>query len=195
MNNNHKGPAKADRFHVALLHDQMHDKSGAIVTTSLTMIDVHDISRSARTFGVARTFIVHPSPTIRKLARTLQRHWEEGFGATYNPNRKEALEYISIVTELDEAIASIERTTGKRPIIIATSAKEGGTRVSFETTREMLLTTDNCYLMMLGTGWGMSESLLARADIFLEPVRGGGEYNHLSVRSACAIMLDRLFGS
>ena len=26
----------------------------------------------------------------------------------------------------------------------------------------------------------------------LEPIRGSGEYNHLSVRSACAIILDRL---
>jgi hypothetical protein len=47
---------------------------------------------------------------------------------------------------------------------------------------------------MFGTGWGMSQELLDRADIFLDPINGPKEYNHLSVRSACAIMLDRLFG-
>ena len=179
---------------VVLLHDQMHDRTGSIVTTSLTLIDVHDIARSARTFGATATYIAHPAPTIRKLARTLKDHWETGFGATYNPNRKEALEYISIVSDLDEAIAKIDARTGKLPTIIATSAKPGGARISFLDLRTTLSSTSDPFLLMFGTGWGMSESLLSRANLFLEPVNGPGEYNHLSVRSACAIILDRLFG-
>jgi hypothetical protein len=35
---------------------------------------------------------------------------------------------------------------------------------------------------------------MAAADIILDPVRGIGPYNHLSVRSATAIILDRLCG-
>ena len=31
-----------------------------------------------------------------------------------------------------------------------------------------------------------------RADYFLEPIKGPTDYNHLSVRAACAIMLDRI---
>ena len=50
------------------------------------------------------------------------------------------------------------------------------------------------YLLMFGTGWGMSEELLERSDYFLEPVSGPTDYNHLSVRSACAVILDRLLG-
>ncbi|RLB43293.1 MAG: hypothetical protein DRH23_16495, partial [Deltaproteobacteria bacterium] len=33
-----------------------------------------------------------------------------------------------------------------------------------------------------------------RADVFLEPIVGPTDFNHLSVRAAVAITLDRLFG-
>jgi hypothetical protein len=35
---------------------------------------------------------------------------------------------------------------------------------------------------------------MEQADYILEPIYGPGEYNHLSVRSAVAIILDRLLG-
>jgi hypothetical protein len=35
---------------------------------------------------------------------------------------------------------------------------------------------------------------MADADYILDPLVGSGNYNHLSVRSAVAIMLDRLLG-
>jgi hypothetical protein len=179
---------------VVLLHDKMMNKEGRLITASLTLIDVHDIARSSRTYGLTNAFIAHPSPALRSLARTLKQHWDEGFGATYNPNRKDALETISIVTDLDEAIRAIDLRCGKLPRLIATSAREGGTRVSFAEMRKTLESSNDPYLLMLGTGWGMSDEILNRADLFLEPVYGPGEYNHLSVRSACAIMLDRLRG-
>lgn len=177
---------------VILLHDQMVDKHNRPITSSLTLIDVHDIARSARTYCVDKVYISHPSPGIRKLARTLKSHWEEGFGSTYNPNRKEALENIDIVCDPDEAIHKIDVRTGRLPKLIATSARGGSRRINFPEMRNLLSSSDQPYLLMLGTGWGMSEELLARADYFLEPVKGPGDYNHLSVRSACAIMLDRL---
>jgi hypothetical protein len=172
----------------------MMDRQNKIVTTSLTMIDVHDIARSSRTYGVKKTFIAHPAPTIRKLSRTLKNFWEEGFGAEYNPNRKDALEIIDIVSDLDDAIHKIDLETGKLPKLIATSAKPGGNRITFAGLKELLTSSDQPYLLMFGTGHGMSDELLNRANLFLEPINGPTEYNHLSVRSACAIMLDRLFG-
>jgi hypothetical protein len=176
---------------VVLLHDGMVDKQKKLVTASLTLIDVHDIARSSATYGSTGFYVAHPAPTIRKLARALKTHWEEGFGATYNPNRKEAIEHVNIVSDLDEAIAAIDARAGKLPKLIATSARDGGKRINFDECRKLLGNGDP-YLLMLGTGHGMAESLLQRADYFLEPVKGPGEYNHLSVRSACAIMLDRL---
>lgn len=180
---------------VVLLHDQMVDKQGTPITSSLTLIDIHDIARSAKTYGLRTVFIAHPNPTMRKLGRALKEHWEEGYGATYNPNRKEAIGGVEVVSSLDEAITQIDARTGQLPTLVATSAKDGGSRVRFSEFRATLSSgKSDPYLLMLGTGWGMSEALLQRAQLFLEPVKGPTVYNHLSVRSACAIILDRLLG-
>ena len=179
---------------VILLHEGMVDKEGKLVTTSLTLIDIHDIARSSATYGAQRAYIAHPSPALRKLAHTIEQHWEEGYGSTYNPDRKTAIEGIEIISDLDEAIHKIDLRTGKIPKLIATSAQEGDSRLSYHEMRRIMHDTDDPFLLMFGTGWGMGPDLLGRADYFLEPVRGSGSYNHLSVRSACAIILDRLMG-
>ena len=53
-------------------------------------------------------------------------------------------------------------------------------------------------LIVLGTGWGIAEPFFKEVHTFLGPVYGplGSEgYNHLSVRAAGAVILDRLFGT
>jgi hypothetical protein len=42
------------------------------------------------------------------------------------------------------------------------------------------------------TGYGLADTVLEQADALLEPIRGRDGYNHLSVRSAAAILFDRL---
>ena len=52
-------------------------------------------------------------------------------------------------------------------------------------------------VLVFGTGWGISDVFYPEVHRILAPVYGpeGSEgYNHLSVRSAVAIILDRLFG-
>lgn len=188
-----KSPNNPD-LSVILLHDDMVDKNGRIVTTSLTLIDLHDIARTSRTYGVKTAFIAHSSPTIRNLGGRMRAHWETGYGLTYNPNRKDALEVVDIVCNLDEATEKIKARTGKEPCLVATSARPLPNRVSFKTLRHELLPTNDPFLIMFGTGWGMSSNLLAKANYFLEPLPGVGEYNHLSVRAAVAIIVDRLLG-
>ena len=179
---------------VVLLHDDMVNKEGRHVTTSLTMIDTHDIARSSRTYDVSTFYVSHSSPTLRRLAKTLKSHWEEGFGATYNPKRKTALEVTKIVSSLDEAITDIELRTGRLPKLIATTAARGEGRLGYQAMRQIIEKGDMPYLLMFGTGWGMSDELFNRADYYLEPVEGPVPYNHLSVRSAAAIVMDRLRG-
>ena len=128
------------------------------------------------------------------VVRTVKEHWDSGFGSTYNPNRQDALGVLSIVSDLDEAILQIERKTGHLPKLIATSAKDGKDRVSYSTMRSEISQTDAPFLLMFGTGWGMSDELMARANYVLKPIDGPTGYNHLSVRAACAIILDRLAG-
>lgn len=179
---------------VVLLHAGMVDREGKIVTTSLTLIDIHDIARSSATFGVNRAFIAHPSPVLRKLAHTIENHWEEGYGSTYNPDRKRAIETIEVVSDLDEAIHEIHLRTAKLPHLIATSAQPGPLRISYAEMKEVMKASNDPYLLMFGTGHGMGDALLSRAEYMLDPIYGPGDYNHLSVRSACAIILDRLLG-
>ncbi len=179
---------------IILLHENMLNKEGKLITTSLTMIDSHDISRSSRTYQLSEFFIAHPSNTLQDLANTLKKHWVDGYGAKYNTNRGEALELITIVDNYEQAKEKIKTRTGKTPKIIATSAKTGENRIGYSDLKEELKNGDP-YLLLLGTGWGLSDSYLSEVDFFLAPILGPGDYNHLSVRSAAAIMLDRLFGS
>ena len=50
------------------------------------------------------------------------------------------------------------------------------------------------YALVLGTAWGLADTFIKQADYCLEPICGPTDYNHLSVRSAAAILLDRLLG-
>lgn len=177
---------------VALLHDEMYDKTERVVTTSITLIDVHDIARSSKTYGTQALYVTHSSPIMRRLARSITSHWESDFGAAYNPNRKEALALIDVVVNLDEAIQKIDLRTKKLPKLIATDARPGMGRITFSEMRAAILQNTEPYLLMVGTGWGMSQPLLDRAEYYLEPIWGPTEYNHLSVRAATAILLDRL---
>jgi hypothetical protein len=120
-------------LYVALLHHPVYDKNGAVVTTSVTNLDVHDIARLARTFGVRAFYVCTPVPTLRRLVERIMRHWETGPGSTYNVTRKEALRVVRLVADLDEAMADVERETAVLPRVVATSARPGAERLSFAT--------------------------------------------------------------
>jgi hypothetical protein len=98
------------------------------------------------------------------------------------------------VVDLDAAVLEVEREVGDRPILVATSAKAGPSRTAFVDLRQQLRQSAAPHLLMLGTGWGLTTDILDRADLVLEPIRGPAKYNHLPVRAAAAIMLDRLLG-
>jgi len=178
---------------IALVHHPVVDKNGKLVTTAVTNIDIHDIARSARTYGVRRFFVVTPVEASRALARRIIEHWETGFGATYNANRKDALSLVRLAPDLDGAIAEVEIETGRRPKLVVTSARPAAEALSFVRYRELLAGDPVPHLILFGTGWGLADSLLERADHRIEPIAPGG-YNHLSVRAAAAVILDRVLG-
>ncbi|HMO02271.1 MAG TPA: RNA methyltransferase [Oligoflexia bacterium] len=180
---------------VALLHEHQLNKEGALITTSVTLLDVHDIARSSMTYGIESFFVVHPSESMRSLVGTMARHWQEGYGATYNPTRKEALSLLQVRSSFSELLGELKKTYGEKLKIISTSARFSPETISFVDLKSKISAdTNGVYLILFGTGWGMSDQLMALADLRLQPICGQGEYNHLSVRSACAIVLDRLFG-
>jgi tRNA (guanine37-N1)-methyltransferase len=181
-------------INVALIHYPVLNKEGMVITSSVTNLDLHDIARSSRSFGVDSYYIVHPTKTMRKLLDKICEHWAEGYGATYNPNRKDALGTVRIVPDFDDVIHSIEEQSGKLPKIIVTSAREYPNSFSFEGMKKELAVSKDPHLIVFGTGWGLSDEFIQRADYILEPIKGATDFNHLSVRAAAAIILDRLLG-
>jgi tRNA (guanine37-N1)-methyltransferase len=178
--------------YVALLHYPVYDKNGQIVTTAVTNMDIHDIARSGRTYGIRGFYVVTPVKALQKLARKIIHHWEQGYGSQYNVTRKQALALARITDTLDEVLIDIERECGEKPLLIVTSARPGGKRTSFTELQDMLIKTRQPFLLILGTGWGLTEAIFSRSDYVLEAIEGPTDYNHLSVRSAAAILLDRL---
>ena len=181
-------------LYVALLHHPVLDKNGAVVTTAVTNIDVHDIGRMSRTFGVRGFYVCTHVETLRRLVARIIRHWESGPGATYNETRKEALSLVRQAPDLDAALTDIEHETGQLPRLVATTARDGADRLSYDALRKRLASDDRPQLLIFGTGWGLTPEVLDRIDDILEPIRGRDAYNHLSVRSAAAIILDRVRG-
>jgi len=183
----------AGRTYVALLHHPVYDKRGRVVATAITNLDIHDIARACRTFGLAGFFLTTPIAAQRELGSRIISHWRGGFGAVYNERRKEALEVVTIASDLDEVRARVREHAGAEPLTCATCARPRGTLTEGELLGEVRA-SGRPLLLLFGTGWGLTEELLGGVDRVLRPIRGGTDYNHLSVRSAVAIVLDRLFG-
>ena len=182
------------RISLALVHYPVLGKRGEIITTSITNIDLHDIARTCKTYDVESLYIVHPTKILRRLSEKIFEHWDSGFGATYNPNRREALALLKIVPTLEDVILDLQTRLGKKPTIVTTSAKSDNDTISYENLRAVISKTDTPYLVLFGTGWGLADDVMEMAKYRLEPILGRGNYNHLSVRSAAAIILDRLLG-
>jgi hypothetical protein len=180
---------------LALVHHPVLDRQGAVITTAITNLDLHDLARSACTYGVRSLFIVHPVLAQRELALRVKTHWVGGSGARRIPTREPAMSLLEVVPSLDDVHAALG---GRARIdIYATSARSEDRRtLGYSDARSRMATSDRVPLVLFGTGWGLASSLLDDADVLLAPITGASEtgYNHLSVRAACAIILDRLFG-
>jgi hypothetical protein len=182
------------RLAIALVHRPVLDKEGLVVTTALTNLDVHDLARSARTYGCTDYFVVHPVEIQRQLASRIVEHWTEGSSAKRIPTRKDALSIVRPVATLDDAVAALGGAGSDVEIwVTAARVLEGKTTLSFEAARARLEgESGGPVLLVFGTGWGLAPEIIDRAHGVLEPIRGAGTWNHLSVRAACAIALDRL---
>ena len=95
---------------------------------------------------------------------------------------------------VEAVIKNIEKIEGKVPKIITTSAKKFPNTVSYRELGKEIIEDEAPYLILFGTGWGLTDEIMDISYSILEPVRGKTEYNHLSVRSAVSIILDRLLG-
>lgn len=159
----------------------------------MTTVDIHDIARSAKTFDVKGFYVITPLESQGQLVRRLLRHWVEGRGATYNPTRQAALSLVKVEESTEGVVGDISRHWNSGVRVVATGARSHRGNIGYHQLREMLLEASQPFLLLFGTGWGLTEEVIRDADYILAPIEGS-HYNHLSVRSAAAIILDRLLG-
>lgn len=165
-----------------------------MIATALTTIDIHDLARLARTYGVGGFYLVTPLKSQQELAKRVVNHWVRGWGAEYNPTRKEALSLVRVADDLEGAVKGIEAEGRQAVKTIATAARRYAQARSFMEISDILRRDRReSYLILFGTGWGLTRETVSRSDYILEPIEGR-DYNHLSVRTAAAIILDRLLG-
>jgi tRNA (guanine37-N1)-methyltransferase len=197
-------PSKADdklfaplraRTHVALVHHPIVDRNGAIVTSALTNFDIHDLARSTMTYGLAGYHIVTPITSQREKAEHIAKLWmadEQG------EHRAVALRLIRTAESVEAVIAALTEEHGEAPTVVATSARADSFAGAARRTSSDLLAEASLapapLLLLLGTGWGLADQLIPSVSRVLAPIEGASPWNHLSVRSAGAVILDRLFG-
>lgn len=181
---------------VALMHYPTQDRVGDLVATNITNFDIHDIARACRVYGIDRYYIIHPIKEQLMFVERVLDHWNVGEGAKFNPMRKTALRDVYVAENLDQARANWGYKNAK---IVATHAKDLNDipRYSFKGFQEVLATSEDPYILIFGTGFGLTRSFMEACDGLLEPIKGSSvdDYRHLSVRSAVSICLDRLLGS
>ena len=160
----------AARAYVALLHHPVYDKRSRVVATAITNLDIHDIARACRTFGLGGFFLTTPIAAQRELGSRIISHWRGGFGAVYNARRKEALDIVTIASDLDEVRARVREHAGAEPLTCATCARPRGTVTEGQLLGEVRA-SGRPLLLLFGTGWGLTEELLAGVDRVLATLK------------------------
>ncbi|AIY86770.1 MULTISPECIES: RNA methyltransferase [unclassified Thermotoga] len=183
-----------EKVYVTLIHYPIRGKDGSIISTAVTNLDVHDIARTARTYNLKGYYIVTNLRAQQDMVSKMLKFWREGFGSRYNPSRAESLKLVKLKSYLEDVLEDIESVEGERPLIFFTSAKKRENDISFEEGRRIIMETEKPVLILLGTGWGLPDEILEISDYVLEPIRAQSDFNHLSVRAAAAIIIDRLIG-
>jgi hypothetical protein len=202
----------------------MVDRNGKEVTTAVTNLDIHDIARSCKTFGVQKYFVVNPEEEQRRIVSAILNHWNGELSLSYHPARAKALERVQFAATFEEAYNDAAFESGAQPFVVMPDARDlkayfGENPSAPESSPERPWTYAELrerlssglpgdspaesrvlrpLMIVFGTGWGIAPSFFGKVDRALVPIRADREenrkYNHLSVRAAAAIVLDRVFG-
>ena len=189
---------------LALVHHPVLNRQGKVVTSAITNVDLHDLARSGRTFGIRNVFVVSPVTLQQRMVGEVLYHWTQGEGSGHE-RRADAMRRVTAVPSLADAVTAIHTRTGCAPVVAVTGAQMREPNATFASVREQVLATGGYegkpLLVVFGTGWGLAPPVIDAADLRLPPllrdprvIDAEGDYNHLSVRAAVAIALDRLLG-
>lgn len=178
-------------LHIALMHHPVLNKAGKQICSSLTNLDIHDIARAALCNGVKNYWIIHPQKEQLKLLSSILDFWNASKDLPYNPSRSEALSIIKHTQTFESLIDNITTQEATRPTIITTTARSMPRQIGFDKLK-LIHQSPRPILLVFGTAHGLADEVHARANYILAPLTGTGSYNHLSVRSAVAVILDRV---
>ena len=180
--------------YIAEVHYPVLGKDGSVCASGFTALDLHDIARAARTYGIKKYLLITPVKEQREMAQRIKDHWTKGWGASYNEARSEAFSTLKICASLEGAIEWVREKEKKDPFTIATSAKKRPRSMGWVAVKRHIFEQDVPPLFLFGTSWGLAESVFEAASVTMSPLLGDSDgYNHLSVRSAVSIVLDRFF--
>ena len=175
---------------IALVHHPVLDRRGDLVTSAVTNLDIHDLARLATTYNLSRYYLVTPAVEQQTLASRIIEHWQKGAGASYNPDRCQALDCLQVVDSFDEALADWRALAGPESLAVLTGARH---QEGIDYAEASALAAEHPVMLVFGTGHGLAEGIYAPDRPCLKPVRAG-QYNHLSVRTAAAVVIDRVIG-
>ncbi len=180
----------------ALIHHPVLTRHGEVGTTAVTNVDLHDLARAGRTYGVERFFVVTPIALQLELVSRVISHWVDGSGGKRVPARGKAFGITEAAPSLEAVEQRIAELAGRPPVLAVTGAglREGTT--PFDEVGRTYRESPEPLLVLFGTGHGLAPSVVERAQVRLPAIDGAARdgYNHLSVRAAAVVVLDRLLG-
>jgi len=181
--------------YAVLVHSPVLDRKGEKTTAAVTGLDLSDIGRSCRTFGLDRFLVTTPLASQRALVKKMAAHWTEGAGGTLNPDRKEAFGMLKVFSSLDKAVEWVAKREKEIPFLVGTTARARAGSFHWLEVKRRILREKKPVVFVFGTGSGLHDEVLEKCGAVLQPLSGGpGDYNHLSVRTAAGVVLDRFFG-
>lgn len=177
------------KIHLVLRHDSVLGRGGKIIDANVTQIDLHDFCRLSTTYGLGGFHCVTEMEAQHRICSEILDYWHEGPGKTYNPDRVSALGLLKLHRSFHELETQME---GENPLWIGTSANESDKKIDFSELSDIIERSGRSAVIQFGTSWGLSPEQMSRCDWVLPPIDGHNGYNHLSVRCAAAIIVDRL---
>jgi hypothetical protein len=183
-----------------LLHYPVTSRGGDPITTSVTNLDIHDISRTCRTYEVDHYYMVTPLVEQKELVGRILSYWKLASTKEWHPDRGEALARIEVLPYFEQVKEDLKRRYPEMTLEVAMpDARPLPNQLSYRQIRDKweLDAVSGVKVIIFGTGGGVDPIFYPEVHTYLGPIYGplGKEgYNHLSVRAAAAIVLDRLFG-
>lgn len=181
---------------LALLHYPILSKEGEVISTAITNLDIHDGARLAATYGLEAYTLVTPLGEQQALVQRIISHWSRGRAKKKTPTRGVAIRKVDYTADLASVVNNITARHGSSPLLVGTSARPAASQsIAYNDLRRQIQESQRPILLVFGTGWGLAEeALVPPLDAYLPPICGPTDYNHLSVRAAMAVILDRLLG-